>query len=259
METIQYHEEGMIATAVVSRPEAMNALNQQVLADLETVLQKVEANSGVRVLILTGAGEKAFVAGADIKQIDQLAGAQAAEAFASQGQKLLGRIESLRVPVVAAVNGFALGGGLELALACDFILASKNAKFGLPECTLGIMPGYGGTVRLPRRVGVAMAREMAYSGGFYSAEQALAMGLVNRVVEFSELMPNVRELASQIASRAPVAISKIKRSMQEGMRMEPWAHMALEARLFGELFQTQDQKEGTRAFIEKRKPSFMGK
>ena len=256
LETIRYEESGPLAVATMTRPEAMNALNARVLSDLGTLLSQVAENKSLRVLILTGAGEKAFVAGADIKEIDAL---DDPGAFARRGQDLFGRMEALEIPVIAAVNGFALGGGLELALACDFIVASRSARFGLPECTLGIMPGYGGTVRLLRRIGPARAKEVAMTGGFYTAEQGMAMGFVNRVVEPAQLMAEARELALVIASRAPLAVSAIKRSMQDGMDMALEAHLELEAELFAGLFGSVDQIEGTKAFIEKRKPIFTGK
>jgi enoyl-CoA hydratase len=255
---VRLRSEGPVAIATISRPEAMNALNENVLAGLAGVVDCVErAGGSCRCLVITGAGEKAFVAGADIKRFEGL-DALAARRLAESGQALLSRLEALRAPVVAAVNGFALGGGLELALACDFIYASKNAKLGLPECSLGLMPGYGGTVRLARRIGPARARELAFTGGMIGADQALAIGLVNRVTEQAELLPACQELAGQIASRAPLAVAKIKEAMRAGADLAAEPAMALEARFFGELFETQDQREGVRAFIEKRKPQFKG-
>ncbi len=255
--TLLFKEENGIGQITVNRPEALNALNAQVLSDLSELLTVAEKSKTLRCLILTGSGEKAFVAGADIKEIDTLSSASA-NSFAERGQALFTRLETLRVPVIAAVNGFALGGGCELALACDFIIAASNAKFGLPECTLGIMPGFGGTVRLPRRIGPARAREIAMTGGFVSANEAAQMGLANRVVEPAQLLSTCQEIAKTIASRAPLAVGLIKRSIHEGMSLGEGEANALEARLFSELFHTQDQKEGTRAFIEKRKPSFTG-
>jgi enoyl-CoA hydratase len=255
LKTILYSEERGIGVVTIHRPEAMNALNAQVLSDLDMLLGRLEKNPELRVLILTGAGEKAFVAGADIKEIDTLSPDQAL-IFARRGQEIFTRLETARFPVIAAVNGFALGGGCELALACDFIYAAPNAKFGLPECTLGIMPGFGGTVRLARRVGLGLARVATYTGQMYSAQEALQMGLVNKIVEPASLLESAKEVAGVIASRAPHAIAAIKRSINDGYARP--VHDA-QAKLFADLFHTEDQKEGTRAFIEKRKPAFKGK
>ncbi|MES2856719.1 MAG: enoyl-CoA hydratase-related protein [Bdellovibrionota bacterium] len=256
-ENLKVHGEGGIWTAAISRPEAMNALNSSVLDSISKLLDAVHADHSVRAVILTGIGEKAFVAGADIKQFESFSPSSAAN-FASAGQALFTRIETLRVPVIAAVNGFALGGGLELALSCDFIIASENAKFGLPECTLGLMPGYGGTVRLPRRVGASYAREMALTGNMIDSAEALRIGLVNRVTAQPELLSTCRTLAGTIASRAPLAIAAIKKSIHEGASLTEAKASDLEAKLFGELFASSDKTEGVRAFIEKRKPAFTG-
>ncbi len=252
--------EGSTLIATIQRPEAMNALNAAVMNGLRTLVDwlATPAAAQVRALIITGAGEKAFVAGADIKEFETMTPAGAGE-FASAGQALFTKLEELPIPVVAAVNGFALGGGLELALACDFIYASENAKFGLPECTLGLMPGYGGTVRLPRRVGVGRAREMTFTGAMITAEEALRIGLANKVVPQADLLNAALETCKTIASRAPLAVARIKKSIHEGMNMSETQASALEARLFGELFATEDKAEGVRAFIEKRKPVFSGK
>jgi enoyl-CoA hydratase len=255
--TLQFSEEAGIGTLTIQRPEALNALNVTVVNELGAFFKSIESSTTLRCLILNGSGEKAFVAGADIKEIDQL-DTKTARAFAEHGQFTFARIENCHVPVIAAVQGFALGGGLELALACDFIVASEKAKFGLPECNLGIMPGFGGTVRLPRRVGVAKAREIAMTGNFYSAADGLAMGLVNHVVAPEALMETTRGLALAIAAKAPKAIAAIKRSIYEGESLSQSSALALEANLFGELFGSNDQKEGTKAFIEKRKPVFKG-
>jgi enoyl-CoA hydratase len=257
-EQIQIRKDGPVVIATISRPEALNALNQIVLRSLAAVLDWVESESDVRVLILTGAGEKAFVAGADIKQFENMTPA-AAEDFARSGQKLFTRLEEMRMPVIAAVNGFALGGGLELALACDFIYAAEGAKFGLPECTLGIMPGFGGTVRLPRRIGVALARELAMSGSMLNAQDAMRAGLVNKVFLGTELLAKAIATAHEIASRAaPMAVAAIKKSIHDGASLTEQQANGLEAKLFGQLFATSDRSEGVQAFIEKRKPSFKG-
>lgn len=257
LETLTFTHKDQIAIITVDRPQAMNALNAQVLNDFHSVLDEIEKLGSFRVVIITGAGEKAFVAGADIKEVDQL-NASSAREFALKGQKLFSRIEKLPQPVIAAVNGFALGGGLELALCCDFILSSDKAKFGLPECTLGIIPGFGGTVRLPRRIGVGLAREIAYSGSFYSAQDAFSMGLTNHIYPAADLMAQAEKLAVVIASRAPLALRAIKQSMLEGMDLSQPAAYELEAKLFSDCFGSLDQKEGTKAFIEKRKAQFTG-
>ncbi len=255
--TLNLKIEKNILYLTIQRPEALNALNAEVMSELGEVFLRLEKNHDVRVVILAGSGDKAFVAGADIKEIDKL-GVDEARGFAAAGQALFTRIERSRVPVIAAVSGFALGGGLELALACDFIVASDKSKMGLPECSLGIMPGYGGTVRLPRRVGSARAKEMILTGQMVTAVEALQMGLVNRVVEPDKILEACVSLADAMLSRAPQALSKIKQSINFGLDMSVDQHNDLEAQLFSQLFATQDQKEGTRAFIEKRKPIFSG-
>lgn len=256
-EQLTIKKEGSVVVALISRPEALNALNQIVLRSLAALLDWVDGATDVRALVLTGAGEKAFVAGADIKQFENMTPA-AAEDFGRAGQTLFDRLSSCRVPVIAAVNGFALGGGLELALACDFIYAADNARFGLPECTLGIMPGFGGTVRLPRRIGAGLARELAMTGNMLTAQEALACGLANKVVPSAELLGEAMKCANTIALRAPLAVAAIKKSIHEGASMTEADANKLEAKLFGQLFATADRTEGVHAFIEKRKPVFKG-
>ena len=262
---LQVRQEGAALIVTFDRPESLNALNASVLLSLGGLIGWLEAQietpgpEPIRAMILTGSGEKAFVAGADIKEFETMTTEGAAE-FARSGQLLFTRLERLKVPVIAAVNGFALGGGLELALACDFIIASENAKFGLPECTLGIMPGFGGTVRLPRRIGPAKARELTFTGQMISAGEALVMGLVNRVVPQKDLLATAQEFAKAVSQRAaPRAVAMIKRSIHEGMSLGETQANELEARLFGELFATEDKNEGVDAFIGKRKAVFKGK
>lgn len=263
-EPLLVREEGPVLIVTINRPESLNALNGAVMQGFEALFNWIHGTPDgeqvrhLRAMVITGAGEKAFVAGADIKEFESMDSSSASE-FASHGQSLFTRLEQMRFPVIAAVNGFALGGGLELALACDFIYASENAKFGLPECTLGLMPGYGGTVRLPRRVGAARARELTFTGTPVTAQEALQLGIVNRVVPQAELLKTAIATATLIASRAPIAIGMIKDSIHRGMNLTEEKANDLEARLFGELFASEDKKEGVRAFLEKRKPSFQGK
>ena len=257
--TIKLENENGIWTLTLNRPEALNALNAELLGEISEALMMIgEKNfQEAKVLILTGAGEKAFVAGADIKEINQL-GIDSAQKFAEKGQAIFRKLETLQIPVIAAVNGFALGGGLELALACDFIYASENAKFGLPEVTLGLIPGFGGTVRLSRILNLAQAKEWIFTGGMVGAQEALQMGLVNKVLPQAELLTTARKTAQTIASRAPVAVGAAKTSIMESFDHDIDSAMAVEAAEFARLFATSDVKEGTTAFIEKRKAQFQG-
>jgi enoyl-CoA hydratase len=256
-ETIRFEETGGIAVLTLNRPEALNALNAQLLEELSHAIEAIDRHSSIRALLLTGSGEKAFVAGADIKEIADLTPEKAMR-FAERGQKIFRRLEILKVPVIAAVNGFALGGGCELAMSCDFIYASTNARFGLPEVSLGIMPGFGGTQRAARFVGWARAKEMIMTGRHYNAQEALAIGLVNAVCEPSELLKMATATATMIATRAPMAVARSKEAVNRGYDLSIDEGMEVERELFSELFRTQDQKEGTRAFVEKRKPQFKG-
>lgn len=258
MEFVKLTKENSIATITISKPKALNALSSQVLNDINSALDEIEKDQDLRCLIVTGEGEKAFVAGADIKEISELNQATAFE-FAGVGQKVFMRIENLKIPAIAAVNGFALGGGLELAMACDFIIASENAKLGLPECTLGLMPGFGGSVRLARKIGPAQAKQMMFTGDMVDAKQALQIGLVNEVVAHDALTDHVQKLAGKIAKRAPIAIAAIKKTVEATYGVETTKAMTIEQTEFGKLCDTQDVKEGTAAFIEKRKPVFVGK
>lgn len=243
----------------IQRPEALNALNAQVLNDMADALRQIGEidYENARALVITGAGEKAFVAGADIKEISELNEDQAF-AFAQRGQSIFHELNLLKIPVIAAVNGFALGGGLELALGCDFIFASENAKFGLPEVSLGLIPGFGGTVRLARAVGIRKARELTYTGDMINAQEALALGLVNKVVPQAELMNTVMKTISTILSRGPVAVATAKKSINQSYELDVEEAQRTEAKHFADLFVTEDVREGTKAFIEKRKPVFKG-
>lgn len=249
---------GPIVVATISRPEALNALNADSLRSLAQLIEIVDADPTARVLVLTGKGEKAFVAGADIKGFEAMSPGDALK-FAKDGQAVFSGLEKMSKPVIAAVNGFALGGGLELALACDMIVASEKAKFGLPECKLGLIPGFGGTVRLPRRVGTAKALELSMTGAMISADQALLLGLVVRVVPHGEALKSALETAALMVQQAPLALKSIKKSVHEGRGHSVAAALEIEATLFGEIFKTQDKNEGVRAFIEGRQPKFEGR
>jgi enoyl-CoA hydratase len=254
---LNLQNENGIAVLTINRPEALNALNDQVLNELYENFKKIDEDRSVRVLLITGAGEKAFVAGADIKGFDAMTPTQSM-VFAEKGQKIFRFLEVLRVPVIACVNGFALGGGFELALACDFIVASQKAKFGLPEVTLGLIPGFGGTQRLARYVGIGRARELTYTGRMVSADEGFQMGFVNRVVAPESLMKTCQEIALEIASRAPVAVTKAKEAINMGTEMPIDEGMHEERNAFAELFRTTDLREGVKAFVEKRKAVFKG-
>ncbi len=252
---------GAIATLTINRPDKLNALNARVVAELsrafEALAGSLERGEAVRAAILTGAG-KAFVAGADIAEMAAMTPVEA-KRFADAGQRLCHRIEALPFPVIAAVNGFALGGGCELALACDFIYAAEGAKLGQPEVNLGVIPGFGGTQRLMRRVGSARARELVYTGDMVNAEQALAMGLVNAVFPAAELVLRARDAALKIASRGPLAVASAKRVMLHGEGVDLASACELEAQAFAGLFGSEDQRDGMKAFLEKAKPSFQGR
>jgi enoyl-CoA hydratase len=246
-----------VATLTLNRPDKLNALNEELLKELSRAID--ELSGGVaRCAILTGAGEKAFAAGADIAAMKDLAPAEALR-FAMLGHRVARAIEDAPFPVIAAVNGFALGGGCELALACDFIYASEKAKFGQPEVNLGVIPGFGGTQRLARRVGPARAREICMTGDPLGAEEALRIGLVNRVLPGEQLLPQALEAARKIASKAPLAIAAVRRAVLRGADAPLTTANELEATAFSALFGSADQKEGMGAFLEKRAPRFSGK
>jgi enoyl-CoA hydratase len=255
-ETISVRSEDGLAIITINRPESLNALNSVVLDELINAVREIELDDEVRVVAITGAG-KSFVAGADISQMQDM-GPREAQAFAQKGFNLGEAIEASSKPYIAAVNGFALGGGCELALCCDFIYASVKAKFGQPEVKLGVIPGFGGTQRLARRVGIAKSKELVFTGDMINAEEAQRIGLADAMVAPEELMAKVREAADRIKGNGPLAVAEAKRVIQEGLDMTlPHGNM-LEQMGFASLFATSDQKEGMKAFLGKRPPSFKG-
>jgi enoyl-CoA hydratase len=251
--------DGPIAILTLNRPAVLNALNSDLLTLLEETLDAFTGDPSLRAVIITGSGERAFAAGADIAELAALEGAVAGERKSRTGQRITQLIEALPVPVIAAVNGFALGGGCELAMACDFRIASENAKFGQPEVNLGVPPGYGGTQRTTRLLGAGQALFMCLTGEMIDAAEALRIGLVQRVVPIGELLPEAKRIAQGIAARAPLAITATKRAIREGAALPLSEGLALEALHFGAMVSTSDFREGTRAFLEKRKPIFEGR
>ena len=259
---MKYHSvsvtiEDKVALVLVDRPEKLNALNKGTIKELGEALGVLEKDRKIRAIILSGAGTKAFVAGADIAEFSEYTESEG-RALAADGQRqLFDKIEALKTPVIAAVNGFALGGGLELAMACHFRVASTNAKMGLPEVSLGVIPGYGGTQRLPMLVGRGRAMEMILTGGMIKAEKALEYGLVNHITAQEELLEFCRTLAGQVAKNSPAAISSAIKAVNAGFSSsKPGFEAEIDA--FGDCFGTADFKEGTRAFLEKRAPDFPG-
>ena len=244
-----------IATLTINRPEVLNAMNDEVVADLDTAVQSCIEDEQVGVIILTGAGEKAFVAGADIKKMQSM-GPEAALEFGKAGQQMTLTIENSPKPVIAAVNGFALGGGCEISLACHIRVASETATFGQPEVLLGILPGWGGTQRLPRLVGSGLANEIITTGRMVSALEAKSIGLANHVVPPDELMNKCMEIANQILKNGPNAIAKSLKCIQKRMGMSMEDGLEIEVKNFSKLFATEEAKEGLSAFVEKRKPNF---
>ena len=251
MEFITYEVEGQIGIITINRPKALNALNSAVLDELDKTLDAVDQEV-IRCLILTGAGEKSFVAGADIGEMSTLTKAEG-EAFGKKGNDVFRKLETFPIPVIAAVNGFALGGGCEISMSCDIRICSENAVFGQPEVGLGITPGFGGTQRLARIVGTGKAKEMIYGARNIKAEEAYRIGLVNNVYPAEELMPAAKKLASTIARNAPIAVRNCKRAINEGIQVDMDQAIVIEEKLFGSCFETCDQKEGMNAFLEKRK------
>ena len=247
-----------LAVLEINRPRSLNALNRAVLGELDRALDALAGFDSLAALVLTGHGERAFVAGADIEEMSQMSPAQAEE-LSALGQGVTRRIEQFPVPVLAAVNGYALGGGCELALACDIIYASDNAKLGQPEVKLGLIPGFGGAARLPRRIGLAAASEWIYTGEIFTAQQAQTLGLVREVLPAEELLPRVKHVAQTIAKRGPLAVRAAKRVIRGGLGADLRSALDLERAQFAALFDTDDMREGTRAFVEKREPQFHGR
>lgn len=250
-------EEGM-AILYINRPQAMNALNSDTLQEIKTAVQKIKEDPSTYILIITGMGDKAFVAGADISYMQNLTAIEG-RIFGMLGQDVFRCIETLEKPVIAAVNGFALGGGCELAMACDIRLASETAKFGQPEVGLGITPGFGGTQRLARLIGEGRAKELIYSANNINAEEAYRVGLVNHIYPATSLLDEARKLARKIIANAPLAVSLSKAAINRGMQSDIDTAMSIEADLFGMCFSTIDQKEGMQAFLGKKKPTFICK
>ncbi len=251
MDYILYEQKGQTGIITINREKALNALNSQVLDELNTTLDAVNLGE-VRCLILTGAGTKSFVAGADIGEMSTLTKAEG-EAFGKKGNDVFRKIETFPIPVIAAVNGFALGGGCEISMSCDIRICSDNAVFGQPEAGLGITPGFGGTQRLARLVGAGMAKQMIYTARNIKADEAYRIGLVNAVYTQEELLPAAEKMAAGIAKNAPIAVRNCKKAINEGLDLDMDAAVALEEKLFGDCFESEDQKYGMAFFLDKNK------
>lgn len=256
-ENIIFQADDGITTITFNRPKALNALNGALLSEFSQALDEIAENEDIRILILTGAGKKSFVAGADITELATFNALQA-KIFSKKGQDAIGKLQELPIPVIGAVNGFALGGGSEIALACDFIYASENAKFGLPEITLGIIPGFGGTQRLPRLIGKNRAKEMIFTGKMISAAEAREMGMVNQVCAAESLMDEVLRTAKMIVSKGKVSLRAAKQAVNSGMDTDLLTGCGIECDAFALCMASEDAKEGTAAFLEKRKAEFKG-
>ncbi len=251
MEFIVYEQKDAVGIVTISREKALNALNSTVLEELDKTLDAVNLDE-VRCLILTGAGQKSFVAGADIGEMSSLTKAEG-EAFGKKGNDVFRKLETFPIPVIAAINGFALGGGCEISMSCDIRICSDNAVFGQPEVGLGITPGFGGTQRLARLVGAGMAKQMIYTARNIKADEALRIGLVNAVYTQEELMPAAEKMAAGIAKNAPIAVRNCKKAINDGLDADMDEAIVIEEKLFGDCFESYDQKEGMTAFLEKRK------
>lgn len=251
MEFVSYKSENFIGVLTINRPNALNALNSKVLDELRETFDKIDLET-TRVVIITGAGEKSFVAGADISEMST-ASVTEAEKFGKKGNDVFRKIETFPLPVIAAINGFALGGGCELAMSCDIRICSENAVFGQPEVGLGITPGFGGTQRLPRIVGLGKAKELIYAANNIKAEEALRIGLVNHVYPLENLMDEAIKLAGKIAKNAPIAVRASKKAINTGIDIDMDRAIIVEEKIFSSCFETEDQKEAMKAFLEKRK------
>ena len=252
MTNILLEKKGYIAVATINRPKALNALNSEVLSDLDELVATVKADDEIRALVITGSGEKAFVAGADIGEMSTLT-KEGGTAFGKHGNDVFRAIETLPIPTIAAVNGFALGGGCELSMACDIRICADTAVFGQPETGLGITPGFGGTQRLARLVSPGMAKQLIYTAKNIKADEAYRIGLVNAVYPLDELLPAAEKLAETIAKNAPIAVRACKQAINEGLQVDMDKAIVIEEKLFGSCFQSADQIEGMSAFLEKRK------
>ena len=252
MTNILLEKKGLYAVATINRPKALNALNSEVLSDLDELVQTVSADADIRALVITGSGEKAFVAGADIGEMSTLT-PEEGEAFGKHGNDVFRKLETLPIPTIAAINGFALGGGCELSMSCDIRLCADTAVFGQPEVGLGITPGFGGTQRLARLVSPGMAKQLIYTAKNIKADEAYRIGLVNAVYPLDELLPAAEKMAETIAKNAPIAVRACKKAINEGLEAKMDDAVVIEEKLFGSCFQTADQIEGMSAFLEKRK------
>ena len=256
-ENIIFQVEEGIATITFNRPKALNALNSALLEEFSKALDDIAADDNIRVLVLTGAGDKSFVAGADISELATYS-SLTAKNFAQKGHGIIAKLQQLPIAVIAAVNGFALGGGTEIAIACDFIYASENAKFGQPEINLGLIPGFGGTQRLPRLIGSNRAKELVFTGKMISAAEAEKIGLANKVVPQDQLMEEVIKTATEIASKGKASLRAAKQAINNGLNTDLATGIHIEVEAFGMCYASSDSKEGTSAFLEKRKPEFKG-
>jgi len=257
-ENLILEKEDDLAILYINRPKAMNALNAETLYEMEAAVKDVKADSNIKVMIVTGMGEKSFVAGADITFLVSLSPAEG-RFFSDLGERIMRQFELLEKPVIAAINGYALGGGCELAMSCDLRLASETAIFALPEVGLGVIPGFGGTQRLPRLIGEGRAKELIYTTSVIKAQEAYRIGLVNQVYPLDQLMDEAKKLAKKIASKAPLAVGYAKFAINKGLQVDIDTAMSIESDMFGMCCATTDKTEGMGAFIEKRKPQFMGK
>ncbi len=257
-QNIIFTKEGRVAILKINRPKSLNALNPKTVEEITACLEEVRKDKGIPCLIITGEGDRAFIAGADISAMVSMSVAEG-RAFSQAGQAMLQTLEDLPIPVIAAVNGFALGGGTEVALACDLIIASDKARFGQPEINLGVIPGFGGTQRLARRIGLPRARELIYSGDMIDAETALRYGLVNRVVPSAELMAEAGQMSEKIVTKPPIAIQQAKAAINAGINMDLANGCRYENEAFSLTFATEDKVEGMQAFLEKREAKFKGR